>query len=171
MGSGKELSEDLKIKLVNLHKSGEGYKNISKRLGIPVPTVKTIIQKWKKYGHTETLPRSGRPRKITARGTRKLARELQKNPKQTVGDLTKSLEATGIKVHISTVKRSLQKSGLFRRKARRKPLLTTKHEAAPLENITTDKSEPPTSMAEPASDSAEVTDSPAEVNESEGTLL
>uniref|UniRef100_A0A3Q3KMW1 Transposase Tc1-like domain-containing protein n=1 Tax=Monopterus albus TaxID=43700 RepID=A0A3Q3KMW1_MONAL len=70
---------------------------------------------------------------VTERGTRKLAQEPCKNPKQTAGDLTKSLEATGIRVHISTVKHTLHKSGLFGRKASRKPLLTFRHKSARLE--------------------------------------
>uniref|UniRef100_A0A3B3QR66 Sleeping Beauty transposase HTH domain-containing protein n=1 Tax=Paramormyrops kingsleyae TaxID=1676925 RepID=A0A3B3QR66_9TELE len=82
------------MKLVHFHKAGEGYKKLSKRLGIPVPTVKIIIQKWKKHGHTKTQPRIERPSKITERAARKIARE---------------------KVHTSTVKRSLYNSGLFRR--------------------------------------------------------
>uniref|UniRef100_A0A3Q3JVK3 Transposase Tc1-like domain-containing protein n=1 Tax=Monopterus albus TaxID=43700 RepID=A0A3Q3JVK3_MONAL len=70
---------------------------------------------------------------VTERGTRKLARELRKNPKQAAGDLKKPLDTTGIKVYISTVKCSLHKSGLLGRKARRKPLLTSRHKAARLE--------------------------------------
>lgn len=33
------------MKLVNSHKAGKGSENISEHLGIPAPTVKTIIQK------------------------------------------------------------------------------------------------------------------------------
>ena len=46
------------------HRSGDGYKNISKTLDIPWSTVKTIIKKWKAYGPMKTLPRSGRPSKL-----------------------------------------------------------------------------------------------------------
>lgn len=121
-----------KMKLVNFHKAGEGYKKNSKGLGIPVPNVKTIIQKRKKHGHTKTLL-SGRSRKILERAARQLTRELRKNPKQTARGLKKFLEASGIKVHISTFKCSLHKSGMFGRKVRRKPLLTSRHKAARLE--------------------------------------
>lgn len=55
MGSEKQLSGDIKIKLVNSHKAGEGSENISEHLGIPAPTVKTIIKKvWMNYDSTKT---------------------------------------------------------------------------------------------------------------------
>lgn len=37
---------------------------ISKALDIPWNTVKTVIIKWRKYGTTVTLPRTGRPTKV-----------------------------------------------------------------------------------------------------------
>ncbi len=95
-----------------------------------MPNVKAIIQKQKKRGHTKTLLGSGRLRKITERAARRLARELCKNPKQTAGVLKKFLEASEIKVHISTFKRSLHKSGMFGRKVGRKPLLLDKRQHA-----------------------------------------
>uniref|UniRef100_A0A3B3T0I3 Transposase Tc1-like domain-containing protein n=1 Tax=Paramormyrops kingsleyae TaxID=1676925 RepID=A0A3B3T0I3_9TELE len=82
---------------------------------------------------TQTLPKSGIPSKITERAARKIARELHMNPKQTARDPTKSLEAIGIKVHTSTVKRSRYNCGLYGRRVRRKSLLTTRHMAARLE--------------------------------------
>ena len=60
----KELSKDLRDKVFERHRSGDGYKNISKALSIPWSTIKTIIKKWKAYGTIKTLPRSGRPSKL-----------------------------------------------------------------------------------------------------------
>ncbi|TWW59225.1 Transposable element [Takifugu flavidus] len=42
MGKTKELSQDLRDRIVDLHKSGMGYKNISKLLGIKVTTIGAI---------------------------------------------------------------------------------------------------------------------------------
>ncbi|KAK1790610.1 hypothetical protein P4O66_014484, partial [Electrophorus voltai] len=49
MGKTKELSKDVTDKIVDLHKAGMGYKNISKKLGEKETTVGTKIRKWKKY--------------------------------------------------------------------------------------------------------------------------
>ena len=76
--STKELSKYLQDKVVERQRSGDGYKNISKVLNIPWSTVKTIIKKWKAYGTTKTLPRSGRPSKLDDQ-TRSLIREVNGN--------------------------------------------------------------------------------------------
>ena len=59
MGKTKELSKDIRDKIVDLHKAGMGYKKISKQLGEKWTTVGTIIRKWKKHKVTTNLPRSG----------------------------------------------------------------------------------------------------------------
>ncbi|KAL0155835.1 hypothetical protein M9458_050098, partial [Cirrhinus mrigala] len=52
----KELSKDVRDKIVDLHKAGMGYKIIAKQLG-EVTTVGAIICKWKKHKITVNLPR------------------------------------------------------------------------------------------------------------------
>ena len=79
----KEPSKDLWER----HKSGKGYKNISKALNIPWSTVKTIIKKWKTYGTTKTLLRSGRPSKLDNQARRRLIREATKRPMATLKEV------------------------------------------------------------------------------------
>ncbi len=62
MAKTKELSKDARDKIVDLHKTGMGYKAIPKQLGEKVTTVGAIIRKWKK--HKISLPRTGAPCKI-----------------------------------------------------------------------------------------------------------
>lgn len=69
VGSKKQLPEDLKFKLVNLRKVGEGFDNMSKHLGILVPNVKTIIENKNRRNVTKTLSSSGIPGKRSARET------------------------------------------------------------------------------------------------------
>ena len=59
---------------------GMGIKNISKVINIPWSTVKKIIKKWKVYGTTKTLPRSGRPSKLDDQARRRLIREASERP-------------------------------------------------------------------------------------------
>ncbi len=47
MAKTKELSKDVRDKIVDLHKAGMGYKTIAKQLGEKVTTVGVIIRKWK----------------------------------------------------------------------------------------------------------------------------
>ena len=68
MGKTKELSKDIRDKIVDLHKARMGYKKISKQLGEKLTTVGTIIRKWKKHKVTANLPRAGAPHKISPRG-------------------------------------------------------------------------------------------------------
>ncbi len=49
MAKTKDLSKDVRDKIVDLHKAGMGYKTIAKQLGEKVTTVGAIIRKWKKH--------------------------------------------------------------------------------------------------------------------------
>jgi transposase len=57
----KELSVELRDRIVLRHRSGEGWQKISAALKVPENTVISIILKWKKFGTTKTLPRAARP--------------------------------------------------------------------------------------------------------------
>ena len=48
MGKTKELSKDIRDKIIDLHKARMCYKKISKQLGEKLTTVGAIIRKWKK---------------------------------------------------------------------------------------------------------------------------
>ncbi len=58
MAKTKELSKDVRDKIVDLHKAGMGYKAIVKQLGEKATTVGAIIRKWKKHNITVNLPQS-----------------------------------------------------------------------------------------------------------------
>ncbi len=77
MAKTKELSKDVRDKIVDLHKAGMGYKTIAKQLGEKETTVGVIIRKWKKHKITVSLPRSGAPCKISPRGVSMIMRTAQ----------------------------------------------------------------------------------------------
>ncbi len=91
----RELSKHQRDLIVERHKSGDGYRRISKVLDIPWNTVKTVIIKWRKYGTTVTLPRTGRPSKIDEKTKRKLVKEASKRPTATLKELQEFLASTG----------------------------------------------------------------------------
>ena len=57
----KELSVELRDRIVSRHRSGEGYQNISAALKVTKNTVASIILKLKKFGTTNTLPSHDSP--------------------------------------------------------------------------------------------------------------
>ncbi len=120
----KELPEELRDRIVARHRSGQGYKKISAALKVPKSTVASIILKWKTFGTTRTLPRAGRPAKLSYRGRRALVREVKKNPKITVAELQRCSREMGESCRKSTITAALHQSGLYGRVARRKPLLS-----------------------------------------------
>ena len=129
----KELSKQVRDKVVEKHKSGLGYKRISTSLMIPRSTVRSIIAKWKEHGTTTNLPRQGRPSKLTDRARRALIREATERPKVTLKELQSSTANTGVSVHRTTISRTLHRAGLYGRVARKKPLLSIKNKKARFE--------------------------------------
>ncbi len=128
-GTAEELRE-----IVARHRSGQGYKKISAALKVPKSTVASIILKWKTFGTTRTLPRAGRPAKLSYRGRRALVREVKKNPKITVAELQRCIREMGESCRKSTITAALHQSGLYGRVARRKPLLSARHMKARMED-------------------------------------
>ncbi len=62
MAKTKELSKDVRDKIVDLHKAGMAYKTIAKQLGW------CDYSQMKKHKITVNLPRTGAPCKISPRG-------------------------------------------------------------------------------------------------------
>ncbi|KAI2660984.1 Retrovirus-related Pol polyprotein [Labeo rohita] len=129
----KELPEELRDRIVARHRSGQGYKKNSAALKVPKSTVAFIILKWKTFGTTRTLPRAGRPAKLSYRGRRALVREVKKNPEITVAELQRCSREMGESCRKSTITAALHQSGLYGRVARRKPLLSARHMKARME--------------------------------------
>uniref|UniRef100_A0AAZ3RRF8 Sleeping Beauty transposase HTH domain-containing protein n=1 Tax=Oncorhynchus tshawytscha TaxID=74940 RepID=A0AAZ3RRF8_ONCTS len=107
MGKSKEISQDLRITIVDIHKSGSSLGAFSKCLKVPHSSVQAIVRKYKHHGITQLSNHSGRRRVLSPRDERTLVRKVQINARTSAKDLVKMLEETGSKVSISTVKRVL----------------------------------------------------------------
>ncbi|CAI9558690.1 unnamed protein product [Staurois parvus] len=67
-------SEDLKKRIVALHKDGLGYEKIAKTLKLSCSTVAKTILWFNRTGSTQNRPRHGRPKKLSARVQRHIQR-------------------------------------------------------------------------------------------------
>ena len=128
----KELSVEQRDRIMSRHRSEEGYQNISAALKVPKTKMGSIILKRKKLGTTKTLPRAGRPAKLSNRERRALVREVTKNPMVTLTELIVPLWRWE---NLPKGQRSLQHSTnqAFMVVVKRKPLLCKRHMTARLE--------------------------------------
>ncbi|KAK3574258.1 hypothetical protein QTP86_004394 [Hemibagrus guttatus] len=124
MAKTKELSKDVRDKIVDLHKAGMGYKTIVKQLGEKVTTVGAIICNWKKHKITFNLPRSGAPCKISPRGFSMIKRTVRNQPRTTWEDLVNDLKAAETIVTKKTIGNTLRCEGLKSCSTRKVPVKT-----------------------------------------------
>ncbi len=127
MAKNKELSKDVRDKIVDLHKAGMGYKTIAKQLGEKMTTVGAIIHKWKKHKITVNLPRTGAPCKISPHGVSLIRRTVRNQPRTTREDLVNDLKAAGTIVTKKTIGNTLHREGLKSCSARKVPPLKKAH--------------------------------------------
>ncbi|XP_067348196.1 uncharacterized protein [Channa argus] len=120
----KEHPTEVREKVIEKHRSGDGYKKISKSLNIPLSTVKSIIKKWKEHGTSVNLHRSGRPQKLSESAKRELVnitknctRKTKEHPtevrdnvieKHKLGDGYKKISRS-LNIPLSTVKSIIKK--------------------------------------------------------------
>ncbi len=126
---GREMSQNLRKKIIYLHKKGEGYKKISKALLISQNTVAKVVQTLKKDG-TATISqrRPGRPQKLTPRQERLLMSRVEENRHACSLQLSKEVESqTGVTISRDTIQRTLQRNGMHGCRPRKKPLLKPRH--------------------------------------------
>ena len=125
---GKELSEDLKKRIISLHKDGMGYKRISKTLKLSSNTVAKTIQRFKMTGSTQNRPRHGRPKKLSARDRRRIQRLALENRRRSAASIAAEVKGVGGQsVSAQTIRNTLHQIGLYGCRPRRKPLLKMMH--------------------------------------------
>ncbi len=92
----KELSEDLKKRIVALHKDGVGYMKIAKTLKLSYSTVAKTIQWFNRTGSsTQNSPRHGRPKKLSAHAQCHIQRLCLKNRCMRAASIAAEVEVVG----------------------------------------------------------------------------
>ena len=128
---GKELSEDLKRRIVALHEDGQGYKKIANTLKLSCSTVDKIILRFKRTGSTQIRPWVGRPKKLNARAERHIQMLSLKDWHRSAVSIAAEIEeAGGQPVSAQTICHTLHQIGVHGCHSRRKPLLKTIHKKA-----------------------------------------
>ena len=110
---GREMSQDLRKKIIYLHCKSEGYKKISKALLVSQNTVAKVVRKLKDGNATISQRRPGRPWKSPPQQERLLMRRVEEN--QHASSLQLSKEAgiqTGVTISRDTIQRALQSNGV-----------------------------------------------------------
>ena len=125
---GKELSEDLKRRIVVLHEDDQGYKKIANTLKLSCSTVAKIIQRFKRAGSTQYRPRVGRPKKLSTRTERHIQMLSLKDRRRSHVSIAAEIEEVGVQpVSAQPISRTLHQIGVHGCHPRRKPLLKTIH--------------------------------------------
>ncbi|MEN2495658.1 MAG: hypothetical protein MHMPM18_005240 [Marteilia pararefringens] len=98
----------------------------SDHLQVSIGCCHLTIQKYQEYGIFDDLPKKGRPKKITDRARRSIIRTITSNPFATSNEIKSSLPEN-VDVSTQTIRRELVNDGYRAYKAKKKPLLTSKH--------------------------------------------
>ncbi len=128
---GKELSEDLRIRIVALHKDGLGYKKFGNSRKLSYSTVTRVIQRFFKTGFTRNRPRKGRSKKLSPCAVRQVQKLASKNRRMSAASIALEVaEVKGQLVSAQTICHTLQQVSLHGRRLKGKPLLKLAYKKA-----------------------------------------
>ena len=99
---GKELSEDLKRRIVVLQEDGQGYKKMANTLKLSCNTVSKIMQRFKRARSTQNRPWVGRPKKLSARTERYIQMLSLKDRRRSAVSIAGEIEEVGVSLLVLT---------------------------------------------------------------------
>lgn len=107
------------------HAKGKSHRMISKILNISRTTVGDIVRRFKNEDRIESIPQTGRPKKLNDREERFVVRKVKENPKISAPKISAAvLDACGKKVGVETVRRALRRNEYGGRRSRRQPYIS-----------------------------------------------
>lgn len=111
--SKRDISEEIRYKIVHLHKEGQSQRKISKKTGVSKTGVQKILKRYRENGTPNNQGRPGRPRKLSPDDKRYLEISSLIDRTKSSSALASDLkESTGVSVHPSTVRRQRSVIGL-----------------------------------------------------------
>ena len=125
---GKEISVDERKIILKLREDGESFREIGRVVNRTESSVRYVIQTFKKTGIITSKPRSGRPRILTDRETRKVVSLVKVNPRLTASQIAEDVKLQFKKTICSdTARKILKRAGYHGRVARKKPFISLKN--------------------------------------------
>ncbi|KAF5312429.1 hypothetical protein D9619_003837 [Psilocybe cf. subviscida] len=121
---GPEINEDTKNQLIGAVNAGQSIAKAARHYRINESTARNIVQKYRKTGSVENLPRSGRPTALTDADKRQFVRAAQSHRRKALTELGNEL---GLDVDEKTLRNALKERNYHRRVARKVPYLTKNH--------------------------------------------
>ena len=114
-------------RIVSKRKAGISQRFIANELNVSQSAVARVLKRYNKTGdlNTHNQCRCGRKRKISTRTVRILARKSVENPRSTARELQASVGGELATVSLSTVKRSLARSGIVSHRPVKSPSWTS----------------------------------------------
>uniref|UniRef100_A0A914WGH2 Transposase n=1 Tax=Plectus sambesii TaxID=2011161 RepID=A0A914WGH2_9BILA len=119
------LSTDIKRRMVDLFNDNETKASIARIFKVCRSTVTRVLKSHSLRGTVAAAPKTGRPRKTTARMDKKIVRLSKKMPFLTASAIRNYLNI--MDVSTSTIKSRLRDSRLHERRPARKPLVSKKN--------------------------------------------
>ncbi len=102
---GKELSGDLRIRIVALHIDSLGYKKFCNNQELSYSTVTRVIQRFSKTGLTRNRPRKGLSKKLSPCAVGQVQKLASKNRRMSVACITVEVaEVEGQLVSAQTIR-------------------------------------------------------------------
>lgn len=133
MPKAKIIKSPIKKLIVEAKESGKTDRDVAKQFHVEHTTVSKIYRRWKTEKTVKRRPKSGRPRKLTARDERALVNYVKADPKRTSVDVKKAAQTDlGKEISETTAKRLLRDKGLWGRRPAKKPLISEKNRKARL---------------------------------------
>ncbi len=121
-------SDDLRIRIVALHKDGLGYKKFGNSLELSYSKVARVIQRFSKMGFTRNRPRKGRSKKFSHCAVCQVQKlECCQHSMSAASIALELAEVEGQVVGAQTIRHTLQQVGLHGHCPRKKPLLKLAH--------------------------------------------
>ncbi|CAB5396087.1 unnamed protein product [Rhizophagus irregularis] len=100
---------------------------IARKMGHDSTTIRRIIDRYKKTGKTENLPRSGRPPALNNNEKNALINKVTQDRREPLHEVINTLD---LNCSLTTAKRALHSVGIYSHVAAKKPFISEKHALA-----------------------------------------
>lgn len=130
MGKGVDVSKHLRSRILRAFQDGVKQAGSARRFSLVPSTVSRIISYFNERNNLNTIPKLGRPRKMTAHKDR-LIKRISVNDPWKFGPQIK-VEIPHINISSRTIQRRLVDARLYSRRPAKKPLISARNRAARL---------------------------------------